>query len=152
MEGADALLDAGVSVPLLSINVPLVNKRVNLRITMKRPCLSSQMKIAKLYLESGITSEEMWKFSKEQEMEFLVKHGSKIAGMIALTMRRGWKRFIPQSVIAWVVSHFMSNEHLLGAMKRFVTLMGTDPFIDIIKSAEMTNPMRLRMSQEKKGS
>lgn len=153
MEGADALLDAGVSVPLKSFRLPFRKKPVEIRVTMRRPCLDGQMRIAKVYLSMGVTSREMWEFSKEQEMRFLVEHGDKIAKMIALMICRGnLKRRLLLRPMTWAVSHWMSNDYLLGAVRRFVSLMGTDPFIPIIKSAERTNPMKPRTSQKKKGS
>ena len=46
----------------------------------------------------------------------------------------------------------MTYEYQMEVMKKFVTLMGTDPFIPIIRSAEMSNPMKLRLSRRRKGS
>lgn len=153
MEGADALLDAGMSVPLKRFRLPFRKKPVEIRVTMRRPCLDGQIRIAKIYLSMGVTSQQMWGYTKEQEMSFLVDHGSKIAKMIALTVcRSGLKRCLFLRLMTWAVRHWMSNEHLVGAMRRFVSLMGTDPFIPIIKSAERTNPMKPRTSQKKKGS
>ena len=153
MEGADALLDAGVSVPLKSLRLPFRKKPVEIRATMRRPCLDGQIRIARIYLSMGVTSRQMWEFTKEQEMRFLAEHGLKIARMIALTICRGeLTRRILLRPVTWAVRHWMSNEHLLGAMRRFVSLMGTDPFIPIIRSAERTNPMKPRTSQRRKGS
>lgn len=153
MEGADALLDAGLDVPLMHLRLPFRKKPIELRVLMKRPCLSGQILIARTYLSMGITSDEMWSFTKEQEMSFLAKHGKEISRMIAYTICRSVisRKFLLKPM-AWIVRNCMSNDHLLGAMKRFVSLMGTDPFISIIRSAERTNPMKLRMSQKKKGS
>lgn len=153
MEGADALLDAGVIVPLMRLRLPLRKTPVEICLTMKRPCLSGQILIARTYLSMGVTSEQMWSFTKEQEMDFLAKHGRAVSRMIAYTICRSlFARKILLKPTAWIVRNFMCNDYLLGAMKRFVSLMGTDPFIPIIRSAERTNPMKLRMSQEKRGS
>lgn len=153
MEGADALLDAGVVVPLMRLRIPFRKKPVEICLTMKRPCLSGQILIARTYLSMGVTSEQMWSFTKEQEMEFLAKHGKAVSRMIAYTVCRSlFSRKFMLRPTAWIVRNFMCNDYLLGAMKRFVSLMGTDPFIPIIRSAERTNPMKLRMSHEKRGS
>lgn len=153
MEGADALLDAGVTVPLMLLRLPFRKKPVEIRLTMKRPCLSGQILIARTYLSMEVTSEQMWSFTKEQEMEFLVNHGKEVSRMIAYTVcRNPFARKFLLRPTAWLVRNYMGNDYLLGAMKRFVSLMGTDPFIPIIRSAERTNPMKLRMSQKKKGS
>lgn len=34
----------------------------------------------------GITSEEMWGFSKEEEMQFLASHGKAVSRMVAYTL------------------------------------------------------------------
>ena len=153
VEGADALLDAGVDVPIMSLRLPFRREPLEIRVTMRRPCLSGQILIARTYLQMGVTSDEMWSFSEKQQMEFLAKHGKEVSRMIAYTICRSpFSRKFFLRPTAWLVRNGMSNDHLLGVMKRFVTLMGTDPFIPIIRSAERANPMKLRKSQEKKGS
>lgn len=152
-EGADALLDIGVSVPLKSFRIPLRKSPVELRVTMKRPYMSGQILFARTYLSIGVTSEDMWNFDKEQEMRFLAEHGKKVSRMLAYTICRGAfsRRFLLWAV-SWFLRNFVEQRYLIGTVKRFVSLMGTDPFIPIIKSAERTNPMKLRTSQKKKGS
>lgn len=152
-EGADALLDVGVSVPLKAFRIPGRRRPVELRVTMKRPYMSGQILFARTYLQMGVTSEEMWRFSKEEEMRFLADHGRELSRMIAYTICRSpWSRRLLLRPCAWFVRNFMEGEYITGAVKRFVSLMGTDPFIAIIRSAEMTNPMKLRLSRRKKGS
>ena len=77
-EGAEALLDAGISVPLKAVRIPFRKRPFQLRVTMKRPCMSGQLKIARTYLSMNVTSDQMWKFTKEEEFEFLVRHGKKL--------------------------------------------------------------------------
>lgn len=152
-EGADALLDAGVSVPLKSVRLPFFRKPVTLRVTMRRPSLAGQIRFARIYLTLGVTSDEMWGWSKEDELRFMADHGKALSRMVACTLRRGLPgRLVPLCAIAWLVRHFMEHEYLVAAVKRFVSLMGTEPFTSIIRSAEMTNPMKLRLSRERKGS
>lgn len=153
MEGVDALLDAGVTIPLKRLRLPFKKTPLEIRLTMKRPCLSGLILVARTYLSMGVTSEQMWEFTKEQEMKFLAENGKAVSRMIAYMVCRGpLVRKLLTKPVAWLIRNYMSNEHLLGAMKRFVSLMGTDPFIPIIRSAERTNPMTLRLSQKKKGS
>lgn len=152
-EGADALLDTGVSVPLKAIHIPFKKTPLVLRVTMKRPCMSGQLRIARTYLSMGVTSEEMWKFTKEEEMQFLVNHGKKVSRMLAYMICRGYfARKFGVWLTSWFIRNFMTHEYQMEVMKKFVTLMGTDPFIPIIRSAEMSNPMKLRLSRKKKGS
>lgn len=151
-EGADALLDIGVSVPLKAFHIPFRKSPLELRVTMRRPYMSGQILFARTYLSMGITSEEMWGFSKEEEMQFLASHGKAVSRMVAYTLCRGpFSRRVLLRPVAWLIRNFMEQRYLVGAIKRFVSLMGTDPFIPIIRSAERTNPMSLRLSQRKKG-
>lgn len=152
-EGAEALLDTGLSVPLKELHLPFFKKSFHLRVTMRRPTLAGQIRIAKEWLAMGVTSEEMWHFTKEEEMQFLVKHGKKISRMVAYTLCRGWiSRHLLVGLTEWAVRNWMENKYLISVIKKFVGLMGTDSFTSIIKSAETVNPMKLRKSQKKKGS
>jgi hypothetical protein len=46
----------------------------------------------------------------------------------------------------------MKWEYQQGAFEKFISLMGTQAFINIIRSAEIANPMKLRLSHGKRGS
>ena len=146
-EAAEALLNVGVSLPLKAFRIPFRKKPIVLRVTMHRPTMAGQIEIARTYLSIGVTSSEMESFTKEEQMRFLADHGDKICRMIALTL--GWSSLVKP--LTWFVQHFVRYEFQMAAVRKFVTLMGTDPFIPIIRSAEKTNPMKLRLSQKKKG-
>ena len=152
-EGAEALLNTGVSVPLKEFRVPFRKKPVRLRITMKRPCMSGQLRVARIYLSMGVTSEEMKKYTKEEEMKFLLDHGKSVSRIIAYAICHGYiSRHLFVGPMAWFVRNFMEHKFLMVAFRTFVRLMGTDPFINIIRSVERANPMKLRLSQRRKGS
>lgn len=152
-EGAAALLDRGVSVPLKDIRIPFRKKPLKLRVVMRRPRLGGLMRLARVYLGLGVTAEQMDKFTKEEEMAFLVMHGKDVSRMVAYTLCRGWiSRHLLVGVTAWAVRNWMAPEYLDAAMRKFILLLGTDPFTSIIRSAKKTNPMKLRLSQGKKGS
>lgn len=152
-ETADALLDVGVSIPLKSFRLPFRKKPVQLRVTMRRPTMNGVIRISREYLKMGVSSEEMWHFDKEEEMQFLAEHGKGVSRMIAHTICRGWlSRHLLVGLTAWLIRNWVEHEYLLAAMTKFVCLMGTDPFIPIIRSAERINPMKPRLSHEKKGS
>lgn len=152
-EGADALLDAGVSVPLCELHLPFVKKTWHLRVTMKRPRLGGMMAIAREWLKTGTTAKQMWEFSKEEEMKFLSEHGAEVSRMIAWTVCRGAiaRRWLVRPV-AWCVREWMEPKYMLSAVKHYVQLLSVDPFLVIIASAEAVNPMKLRTSHERKGS
>ena len=59
IEAAEALLDVGVSLPFLQFKMPFRKKPVSIRVTIKRPFLGIQIRIAMLYIQLGITYEDM---------------------------------------------------------------------------------------------
>lgn len=77
-EGAAALLDRGVSVPLKDIRLPF-RKPLRLRVVMRRPRLGGLIRLARVYLSLGVTAEQMNKFTKEEEMAFLATHGKQLS-------------------------------------------------------------------------
>ena len=152
-EGAAALLDRGVSVPLKAIRIPLRRKPLTVRVVMRRPRLGGLMRLARVYLSLGVTADEMGKFTKEEQMAFLAAHGKEVSRMVAYTLCRGWiSRRLLVGVTAWAVRNWMDAKYLDAAMRTFILLLGTDPFTPIIRSAGKMNPMKLRLSQGKRGS
>lgn len=152
-EGAEALLDMGVSVPLKEIRLPFRRKPVLFRMTMKRPCMDGQLHIARIYLSLNVTAEQMKAFSKEEQMEFLVKNIKPVSRMLAYTLCRSFlMRRLGISLGAWFIRNFVEHRYALALFRTFVRLMGTDPFINIIRSAERANPMKARLSHTAKGS
>ena len=123
IEAAEALLDVGVSLPFLQFKMPFRKKPVSIRVTMKRPCLGSQIRIARLYLQLGITYEEMEQFNKHEEMAFLAIHGKRVSKMVSLTICRGAvSGLLFSDIIAWLLRWFVPDKYLQGANQRFVTL------------------------------
>lgn len=152
-EGAEALLNAGVSVPLKEFRLPFKKKPVRLRVTMKRPYMSGQLRIARTYLSMGVTSNQMDTFTKEEEMRFIVEHSKAISRIIAYTICQGYvSRHLFVCFVAWFIRNFVEDRYMQVAFRTFIRLMGTKSFTSIIRSVEMSNPMKLRLSQKRKGS
>ena len=152
-EGAEALLNTGVSVPLKEFRLPFKKKPVRLRVTMKRPYMSGQLSIARTYLSMGVTSAQMDAFTKEEEMTFIVEHSKSISMIIAYTICQGYvSRHLFVGLVAWFIRNFVEDRHMKVAFRAFIQLMGTKSFMSIIRSVELSNPMKLRLSQKRKGS
>lgn len=153
IEAADALLDVGVSLPLLRIKIPFRHNPLQLRLTMKRPCLGSQIRIAKLYLETGVTHEAMGRFNKHEELAYMALHGKKVSKMVALTICRGpFSGRLLTPIVSWMLRWMVDDRWIQGANLRFITLLGTKSFMNIIESVERVNPLAPRTSQKAKGS
>ncbi len=151
-EAADALLNRGVSIPLKAIHIPFRKRPVLFRVTLKRPYMSGQIDFARTYLSMGITAEQMTAFTKEEQMRFIAEHGAKISRMIACAICVGPIRRLFIRPTTWFIRNCVEHRYQIGAIQRFVSLMGTDPFTNIIRLAERTNPMKPRLSRRAKMS
>lgn len=153
IEAADALLDVGVSLPFFKIKLPLRKRPLEIRLTMKRPCLGNQIRIARLYLETGVTHADMEKFDKHEELAYLSRNGAKVSRMVALTICRGrLSGWVLTPFVAWLLRWVVDDRWLVGANARFISLLGTRNFMNIIASVERVNPLKPRASQKAKGS
>lgn len=152
LAAAEALLNAGVRMPLTEIRLPLVKRPIRLRVTLKRPCLSGQIRFARTFLQMGVTADELAAMDKDAQMRFMAVHGAKVCRMVAETLCVGpvKERFVKP--VAWVLGHCVEQRFLLAAAERFVAMMGTGPFVTIIRLAERTNPLRPRLSRDARGS
>ena len=148
-EGAEALLDVGVSVPLLDIKLPFRKRPIPVRLTMSRPTLGALIEMAKILLSIGMTLEEFRNLDFDGQLSFLVHHGKKLSKMLALAVRQRW---VPVCFLAWAIRRWVPWVYQKGILEKYVTLMGTTSFLPIISAVSRMNPMNLRLSHYKKGS
>lgn len=146
-EAADAILDAGVRLPLKGLRVPWRRRRLVLRVTMRRPRMAGQIRFARAYLGLGVTAAELADLDKDGQLRLIAEHGGSICEMVACALCTGvvTGRFVKP--VGWLLGHCVEWRYLVGAVQQFVSMMGTDPFIPIIRLAERTNPMKLRLSR-----
>lgn len=152
-EASEVILDIGVSLPLKEWRIPFRKKPVQWRVTMRRPRLSGQMCITRIYLSMNVSPEELEAMSGKEQLQFMTDHGVDISRMIAHTICQGViSRRLFIRPVAWFLREVVEHRFLIGAMNKFVNLMGTESFINIISSVDRANPMKLRLSQKRKGS
>jgi hypothetical protein len=153
-EVADALLDVGVRIPLKTFHFPFRKKPVKIRITMKRPRMGTQIRIARLYLEMGVTYDQYKAFGIDGKLRFMAEHAAKISRMVALTVCRGIvSGYLFSGLVAWFFRWTVDDIYMEAAYEKFVSLLGTRSFENTIRSTETTNPLNpLNMSHDGKGS
>jgi len=151
---AEALLDVGVSVPLKEVRIPWRKKPLNLRLVMRRPLLGNLIRIARIYLSIGITYKQISEYDKEEQMQFLVSHGSEVSRIVALAIlgSRIWGQLFTRP-LAWALRWIIEDVYLFASFNTFMSLMGIKDFGTIIRSLEGLNPMSpMILSQKGKGS
>ena len=114
--------------------------------------MSGQILFARTYLSMGITSEEMWGFSKEEEMQFLASHGKAVSRMVAYTLCRGpFSRRVLLRPVAWLIRNFMEQRYLVGAIKRFCQPDGYRPFYTYYQISRADESDELETEPKKEG-
>lgn len=148
-EVAEVLLDKGVSLPLLRFKLPFRRCYNVVRITMKRPTLGNLIQIAEVYATLDNTLEELQKMNKTEELLFIAANGKKLSKMIALAVLRGGaKSAFWANSLAWLIRKFVPADYVYYSALTFATMLSTSPFIPIITSAEVANPLTPRVSQK----
>lgn len=149
IEAAEALLDVGVSLPLLSLKIPFRKKRVSiLRVTMKRPFLGTLVRMSRIYTDLGVTYDEMADFNQAQEAAFMAEHGKDMARLVSLAICRGsLSGYLFSGLLSRIILWRCDDRYILGAGLMFRGLLSTKSFKNIIRSVERANPMKLRLSQ-----
>ena len=149
LEAAEALLDAGILLPLLRIRLSRRHEWV-LRVTMRRPCLGGQMRIVRHYLKLGITAQQWAAFSEDEERFNFLGPSLRIACslMLALTICRGYlSGMLLAPLVAWLIRWKVPPEYRIEAQRWFRKMRGTRDFTSIIESAERINPFRYETSR-----
>lgn len=152
LEAAEALLDVGISVPILRVRIPFCRPWV-LRMTMRRPRWGTYMRIVRIYLKLGVTAEQVAAMTEDDERRFFDEHAVEASRMLALTICSGYlSGLLLAPFVAWLLRWRVPREYLLEAQRRFRNLKVSRDFMNTIVWAEATNPFRPQTSHEKMGS
>ncbi len=152
IEAAEALLDAGISLPLLRIRMPFCRPRT-MRVTMRRPYWGTYMRIARIFLREGVSMDRLASMSESDEQKFFNDHIVPFSRMIALSICRGYlSGIILAPILAWIIRWRVPHEYLLEAQRRFRKLKASKDFIPITALTEVINPFRPEAGQRKNGS
>lgn len=152
-ECADALLDAGISVPLKEWRLPWAKKPVRFRVTMKRPRMRGLLLMTREYLKMGVEVSDPERLDREAGAAFVVEHTESVSRLLAYTVCWGYlSRHFLIGPTAWCLRNFVEWRYLMAAFRTFEHLLGTEDFMRIIRSVERANPTKLRLSRARKGS
>lgn len=139
---ADALLDVGISLPLLRLRLPFCRAWV-WRVTMARPRLGTMIRIHRLYLDMDITPQRLAAMRPEEQMRFYDRHGKRLSLAIALAVCGGYiSGRLVAPLLAWVIRRGMPREYQIEAQKQFMALQSLTDFMPITAWDEAANPLK----------
>lgn len=152
-QAAETLLDLGLSVPMKLVKLPFRKKPLVMRVTLRRPYLGTQLRMARRWLATGTSYEELMKLDKEGQQHFLLAHGKDVSRIIADCIWRGplLGRLLGRPT-AWLLRHKVEERYMLAALTQFALLSDITGFANIIRLVQGMTPTTPRMSQERKGS
>lgn len=133
--GATALLGGGISLPLQTL-------LGTVRITMRIPSTEDLLRISRMYLEMGVTAEELNGYTFEQKSRFMVIHGREVSRMVAFGIARRWPPpGVKNRIVAWLLRRYMHPVALQEAWMRILSPLTLGAFGNITASAEAVNQM-----------
>jgi hypothetical protein len=129
-------------------------KPVQIRVTVKHPTMGSKIRIDRLFLAMGVTLAQYRAYTMEERMRFRAEQGGRMTRIIALGICRGpVSGYLFSGAVAFFLRWFVEDIYLEAVFEKFIALLGTQSFENIITSLETTvllSPMNV--SREKKGS
>ncbi len=151
LKATEALLDIGVSVPLRPLRFR--KWKLPIRVTIKRPPLGGLLRLLRVWLSLGVTVSGLDKMSRDEELEFMAKHGKTVSRFVALAICNGHisgKLFARP--LSWLLRWRCHPDTLLHTMNVFMNLLDTKSFMTITKLGSAINLLAPRMGLKKKRS
>lgn len=152
LKASALMLDMGVAIPVRPFKF-LYKKQKPRRVIMRTPGLGGVIRIQNLYLQMGVTYEELKGYTYEQSARFQVEHGVAVSRMVAYTLVRGvlWGKILNR-LVAWWLRWHVHPMFLQEAMFQLLTMLDPKSFLTIINSVEMMNPLKPNLSHSNSGS
>jgi len=150
-EAANILLDLGVSIPMTAPRLFRWFGKKQVRLTIRRPCWGTMVRISRAWLSMGITAEDIKSNSLEDDMKLMQQHGKTVARIVAYGSLRGWFSGFFAPVLGYILRWRAHPTILVEAAYKLVTLSRVEDFTNTIKLLGTMDVTR-KMSPVVKGS
>lgn len=151
---ADLILKRGVRLELRAPLFLRVFGKKTIKLTVTSPYEGTLIRVAKYYLQTGISSEQLDDITHEQALSLMLTHGTQITKAVACAWLNGW-------IAGWLFTRPLAKymrwnckpQDILVIATVILLYGGVSDFINITRSVRMmktTSPMI--EGQTKKGS
>jgi hypothetical protein len=149
---ADTILQKGVAITLPApFFIRWFKKTISVTIT--NPYEGTLHRVARYYLSTGLTADDLEGLTIEKALELHVKHSKAISKAVAVAVLNGYiKGWLFTKFLAWYLRWNASPQALLKLVAILVTYGGTEDFITITKSVRKMKLTTPNLGQTKKGS
>ena len=154
IQAADMLLDIGIRIPVMPLR-PFKKRPGKSFLVMRRPPAGAVIRIARRYLELGVTPEDIRAMDYEERMRFVAEKGKAVSRMVALAVCTGWlSGMLFSGPVAWYLRWRVHPAMLSAALIELLRGMDIQPFCNTIplasRTAELLEPIGSR--ERKTGS
>lgn len=137
-QAADMLLNIGIRIPVMPLR-PFKKRPGKSFLVMRRPPAGAVIRIARRYLELGVTPEEIRAMDYEERMRFVAEKGKAVSRMVALAVCTGWlSGMLLSGPVAWYLRWRVHPAMLSAALIELLRGMDIQPFCNTIPLASRT--------------
>ena len=154
LHAADLILKRGVRLELRApLFLRLVGKKT-LKLTVTSPLEGTLQRVAKYYLETGITADQLDNISHEQALGLMAVHGKQLNKAVACAWLNGyWRGMLFTRPLAWYMRWHCKAEDILVIATMILLYGGVSDFMNTTRSVRMMKTTSPRIEgQTRKGS
>lgn len=150
-EAANILLDLGVSIPMTAPRLFRLFGKKQIRLTIRRPCWGTMVRISTVWLSMGVSSETIKKNTLEDDLKLIQQHGRTVTKIVAYGILRGWFSGLFAPILGRILLWKVHPTILVEAAYKLVTLSRVEDFTNTIRLLATMDVTRM-MSPQIKGS
>ncbi|MBT0552595.1 hypothetical protein J5305_11315 [Riemerella anatipestifer] len=150
IKAAKLLLKRGVELMLPAPFFLRLFGKKQIKLTLKTPCLESQLAISEAFLQTGIFLKED-EISMQKALEIITKHGVRITEIVAMAIRNETKINWKVRGLAKRLRKNINTEEMSYLFSLLVAFSGVQDFtntIRLIQETRITKPMNLSPTEK----
>lgn len=150
---ADTILQKGVAIKVLAPFFLRWFGKKTISLTITSPFEGTMHRIARYYLSTGITTDQLEGITVEKATELHLKHSKAISKAVAVAVLNGYvKGLLFTKFLAWYLRWHLTPQIMLSLVSILILHGGTQDFITITKSVRKMKLTTPTLGQKVKGS
>jgi hypothetical protein len=150
-EAANILLDLGVSIPMTAPRLFRWFGKKQIRLTVKRPCWGTMVRISRRWLSMGIEAGKIKNNTLEDDFSLMQAHAGTVATIVSYGILRGRFEGLFAPLLGRILLWRVPPVFLVEAAYKLVTLSRVEDFTSTIRLIA-TLDMTRSLSPKEKGS
>ncbi|MGV3705449.1 MAG: hypothetical protein ACO1NU_08725 [Arcticibacter sp.] len=153
LKAADTLLERGVRVKIRAPLLLRIFRKKTISLVIKQPTWGTMLRVSRLYLKMGISSEELKGISVEKAIELMSKNGKGFSKIIACLLLNGYiTYFLFNRPLAFFLRESMEPNRMAALVELIILFGGVEDFMNTIRSVSTTIVTAPNLSPENQGS